>query len=52
MDLENKPEECPKHHENFEKTIVNVLDAHGPRKTKVLHSNKNYMLIRIFIKLL
>ena len=42
MDLENKLEEleeCPKHHENFEKTFVNVLDAHAPRKTKVLRGN-------------
>ena len=38
-DLENKPEECPKHYENFEKAFVNVLDAHAPRKTKVLHGN-------------
>ena len=33
MDLENK---CPKHYENFEKTFANVLEAHAPRKTKVL----------------
>ena len=39
MDLENKLEKCPKHHENFEKTFVNVLDAHAPRKTKVLRGN-------------
>ena len=39
MDLENKLEECPKHYENFEKTFVNVLDAHAPRKTKVLRGN-------------
>ena len=38
-DLENKLEECPKHYENFEKAFVNVLDAHAPRKTKVLHGN-------------
>ena len=38
-DLENKLEECPKHYENFEKTFVNVLDAHAPRKTKVLRGN-------------
>ena len=37
MDLENKLEECLK---NFEKTFVNVLDAHAPRKTKVLHGNQ------------
>ena len=40
MDLENKLEECPKHYENFEKTFVNVLDAHAPRKTKVLRGNQ------------
>ena len=34
MDLEIKLEECPKHYENFEKTFVNVLDAHAPRKTR------------------
>ena len=34
-DLENKLEECPKHYEDFEKTFVNVLDAHAPSKTKV-----------------
>ena len=33
MDLENNLEECPKHYEIFEKTIVNVLDAHTPKKT-------------------
>ena len=38
-DLENKLEECPKHYENFEKIFVNVLDAHAPRKTKVLRGN-------------
>ena len=38
-DLENKLVECPKHYENFEKTFVNVLDAHAPRKTKVLRRN-------------
>ena len=38
-DLENKLEECPKHYENFEKTFVNVLDVHAPRKTKVLRGN-------------
>ena len=38
-DLENKLEECPKHYENFETTFVNVLDAHAPRKTKVLGAN-------------
>ena len=38
-DLENKLEECPKHYENFEKIFVNVLDAHAPRKTKVLRAN-------------
>ena len=38
-DLENKLEEFPKHYENFKKTFVNVLDAHTPRKTKVLRGN-------------
>ena len=40
MDLENKLEECPKDYENFEKTFVNVLDAHLPGKTKVLRGNQ------------
>ena len=39
MDLENRPEECPKHYEKFENTFVNVLDAHAPRKSKVLLGN-------------
>ena len=39
MDLENKLEECPKRYENFEKTFANVLDANGPRRTKVLRGN-------------
>ena len=39
MDLESKLEEYPKHYENFEKSFANVLDAHAPRKTKVLHGN-------------
>ena len=38
-DLKNKLEECPKHYEIFEKTFANVLDAHTPRKTKVLLGN-------------
>ena len=38
-ELENKLEECPKHYENFEKTFVNVLDVHAPRKIKVLRGN-------------
>ena len=40
MDLENKLEECQNHYENFEKTFVNVLDAHAPKKTKVLRRNQ------------
>ena len=40
MDLENKLEECPKHYEHFEKTFLNVLDAHAPKKTKVLRGNQ------------
>ena len=38
-DLENKLEDCSKHYENFEKAFVNVLDAHAPRKFKVLRGN-------------
>ena len=30
----------PKHYKNFEKTFVNVLDAHAPRKTKVPRGNQ------------
>ena len=40
LDLENKLEKCPKHYENFEKTFVNVLNAHAPRKTKILRVNQ------------
>ena len=40
MDLEHKLEECPKHYEKFEKTFVNVLNAHAPKKTKVLRGNQ------------
>ena len=40
MDLENKLEECPKHLENVEKTFANVLDAHAPRKNKILRGNQ------------
>ena len=40
MDLETKLEECPKHYKHFEKTFINVLDAHAPRKTKVLRGNQ------------
>ena len=50
MDLESKLEECSKHYENFEKTFVNILDAHAPRKTKVLRGNHKHMLIRILVK--
>ena len=39
MDLGDKHEECPKHYKNFEKTFVNVSDAHAPRKTKILRGN-------------
>ena len=39
MDLENKLQECPKHYENFEKVFAIVLDAHAPRKTKILRGN-------------
>ena len=54
MDLENKLEECKKHYEKLEKTFVNVLDAHAPRKTKALrgyhktHIDKN--LHKVIIK--
>ena len=44
VNLQNKLEECPKHYKNFEKTFVNVLDAHTPRHTKVLRGNhKSYV---------
>ena len=39
MDLENNLEECPKCYHNFGKTFVNILDAHSPRKPKVLRDN-------------
>ena len=38
-DLQSKLEEGPKVYQNFEETFVRVLDAHAPRKTKVLHGN-------------
>ena len=38
-DLQSKLEEGPKVYQNFEDTFVRVLDAHAPRKTKVLCSN-------------
>ena len=38
-DLQNKPDEGPKVYQNFEDTFVRVLDAHAPRKTKVLRGN-------------
>ena len=50
IDLENKLEECPKNYISFEKTFVNFLDAHTPRKTKVLRGNHKPMLIRTFVK--
>ena len=40
MALENKLDERPKHYKNFEKTFANPLDAHAPRKTKVLRGNR------------
>ena len=40
MDLENKLEECSKHCENFEKTFVNVLDSHAPKKITFLRGNQ------------
>ena len=30
---------CPKKYKNFEKTFENVLDAHAPKKTKLLNGN-------------
>ena len=38
-DLQSKLEEGPKVYQNFEETFVRVLDAHAPRKTKVLRGN-------------
>ena len=49
-DLQSKLEEGPKVYQNFEETFVRVLDAHAPRKTKVLHGNINPMLTKIFVK--
>ena len=47
MDLENKVEEFPKYNEIFEETFINILDAHAPRKAKVLFYVviKNHILI-------
>ena len=41
-DLQSKLEEVPKVHQNFEQTFVRVLNAHAPRKTKVLCGNHNF----------
>ena len=38
-DLQSELEEGPKVYQNFEETFVRVLDAHAPRKTKVLRGN-------------
>ena len=38
-DLQSKLEEDLKVYQNFEETFVRVLDAHAPRKTKVLRGN-------------
>ena len=38
-DLQSKLEEVPKVYKNFEETFVKVVDAHSPRKTKVLRGN-------------
>ena len=38
-DFQSKLEEGPKVYQNFEETFVRVLDAHGPKKTKVLYGN-------------
>ena len=38
-DPQSKLEESPKVYENFEETFVRVLDAHAPRKTKVLRGS-------------
>ena len=38
-DLQSKLEEVPMVYQNFEKTFARVLDAHAPRKTKVLFGN-------------
>ena len=34
-DLQNKLDEGPKVHQNFEDTFVRVLDAHAPRKGSI-----------------
>ena len=39
MDLQSNLEEGPKVYQNFEETFVRVLDAHSPRKAKVLRGN-------------
>ena len=38
-DLQSKLEEGPKVYQHFEENFVRVLDAHAPRKTKVLRGN-------------
>ena len=40
-DLQSKLEEGPKIYQNFKETFVRVLDAHTPRKTKVLRETLN-----------
>ena len=39
-DLQSKSEEGPKVYQNSEGTFARVLDAHAPRKTKVLRGNQ------------
>ena len=40
-DLKNDLSKCPKNYESFENVSVTVLDRHAPRKSKILHGNKN-----------
>ena len=49
-DLQSKLEEVPKVYKNFEETFVKAVDAHTPRKTKVLRGNHKLMLTRILVK--
>ena len=40
MDLESKLNNCPKKYGIFEKTFENVLNAHAPKKTKLLRGSQ------------
>ena len=40
MDFKSKFNNCPKKYEIFERTFENVLNAHAPKKNKLLRGNQ------------